>query len=201
MHDVSSNGGITHRYHQNVHVSATDVFRLVVGSWTMAEMISSAGSGWLRRRSNRRDHPHSAPQRRTHRLRLEQLEERALFTVPFSFFDDHTMALQANNPPGFSEPAIPMFHNSKPVGDQRYQVVEAFDQVPGTSKFPLTFDDLAANTFVAQRIRSRMARPAHLALRLSVRRRCARRMADFVTSRRSLAPTSPPELLCVTKAW
>ena len=133
------------------------------------------------------------------RLQLERLEARNLLTVPFTFFDDHTLALQANNPPGVSEPAIPMFHNGKPLGDRAYQVVEAYDQVPGTASFPLTFVDLAANTLSAAPIRNRKVRPVPWALRWLPRRRCAPRTTAFGTYRRSCAPTSRPEAACVTK--
>ena len=43
---------------------------------------------------------------------------------------------------------MPIHHNGTLIADTNHQVIEAFDQVPGTSNFPLTFVDLHANTFL-----------------------------------------------------
>ena len=65
------------------------------------------------------------------------------------FFDLHdgTFALQAADR-GLVEPAVPIKHNGVLIGGHNHQVVEALDNVPGTSSFPLTFVDLAANWFL-----------------------------------------------------
>ena len=83
--------------------------------------------------------------KRHRKLVLESLEQRHLL---FGFFDDGTLALEATNPAGVIEPPVPIHHNGALIDGANHQVVEAFDQVPGTSDFPLTFVDLVANTFL-----------------------------------------------------
>ena len=61
------------------------------------------------------------------------------------FFDDGALALVGAVRPGIVEPSVPVFHNGNPVGS--FNVVEAYDQVPGTSSFPLTAAHLVANTY------------------------------------------------------
>ena len=65
-----------------------------------------------------------------------------------AFFDDGTMSLLATNPTGVVEPAIPIYHNNTLIDNENHKAIEAFDNVPGTDKFPLTFVDLHANTFM-----------------------------------------------------
>ena len=75
----------------------------------------------------------------------ERLESRVLLTT--TFFDDGTLALVANNVQGIGEPAVPIFYNNVLINGENHQVVEAYDQVPGQSAFPLTFVDQGANFF------------------------------------------------------
>jgi hypothetical protein len=69
------------------------------------------------------------------------------------FFDpmDGTFALQAADR-GLVEPPVPIYYNGLLIGDRNHQVIEAFDMVPGTSSYPLTFVDLAANMFLGTSI-------------------------------------------------
>ena len=64
-----------------------------------------------------------------------------------TFFDNGQIALRAADG-GVIEPAVPIFHNGTLIGGHNHKIVEAFDQVPGTGSFPLTFVDLHANTFL-----------------------------------------------------
>src|SRR4051794_37512579 len=56
--------------------------------------------------------------------------------------------------PGIKEPPVPVFHNGVRVDDRAtpeadlFNVVEVYDQTPGTDHFPLTWADLVGNTFV-----------------------------------------------------
>ncbi len=68
-------------------------------------------------------------------------------TQPLNFFDDGIVALQANNPSGFVEPPVPVFHNGTEVGTQPYQAIELYHLVPGTASYPLVFADLVGNMF------------------------------------------------------
>jgi len=43
---------------------------------------------------------------------------------------------------------LPVFYNQNLIGNTNYQVVEAFDHVPGAPSWPLTFVDQYANTFL-----------------------------------------------------
>ncbi len=61
---------------------------------------------------------------------------------------DPDLALFAQNLSGVGEPPVPIFHNGALIGGMNHQVVEAFDRVPGTGSFPLTFVDLHANMFL-----------------------------------------------------
>ncbi|GAB4108433.1 MAG: hypothetical protein Kow00105_15480 [Phycisphaeraceae bacterium] len=63
------------------------------------------------------------------------------------FFDNGQFALRAADG-GVFEPAVPIYHNGTLVGGHNHKIVEAFDNVPGTGSFPLTFVDLHANTFL-----------------------------------------------------
>ncbi len=63
------------------------------------------------------------------------------------FFDNGQFALRAADG-GVLEPAVPVYHNGTLVGGHNHKIVEAFDNVPGTGSFPLTFVDLHANTFL-----------------------------------------------------
>ena len=65
------------------------------------------------------------------------------------FFDDgESLVLLAADPVGVIEPAVSIYHNGTLIGGHRHKVVEAFDRVPGTSGYPLTFVDLVANTYL-----------------------------------------------------
>ncbi len=63
------------------------------------------------------------------------------------FFDNGQFALRAADG-GVFEPAVPVFHNGTLVGGHNHKIIEAFDNVPGTGSFPLTFVDMHANTFL-----------------------------------------------------
>jgi len=78
------------------------------------------------------------------RLHLEVLEPLNLLAP---FFDDGTLALEATNR-GLVEPPVPIFHNGVLINGTNHQIVEASDQVPSTSSFPLTLADIHANTYV-----------------------------------------------------
>jgi hypothetical protein len=71
-----------------------------------------------------------------------------------NLFDDGNVALWARTLASIEEPPVPVFHNGVRVddpetpGDDLYNVVEIYDQVPDTTSFPLTWADLVANTFV-----------------------------------------------------
>jgi hypothetical protein len=64
-----------------------------------------------------------------------------------NFFDNGQVALRAADG-GILEPAVPIFHNGVLIGGHNHKIVEAFDNVPGTGSFPLTFVDMPANTFL-----------------------------------------------------
>jgi plastocyanin len=70
-----------------------------------------------------------------------------LLHCPPPFFDDGSFALCAEDPTGVQEPGVPISHNGTLIENQDHHVVEAYDNVPGTMSFPLTFVDLHANTF------------------------------------------------------
>lgn len=63
------------------------------------------------------------------------------------FFDNGSLALRAADG-GVLESHVPIFHNGTLIGGHNHKIVEAFDNVPGTGSFPLTFVDLHANTFL-----------------------------------------------------
>ncbi len=63
------------------------------------------------------------------------------------FFDNGQFALRAADG-GVLESAVPIFHNGTLVGGHNHKIVEAFDNVPGSGSFPLTFVDMHANTFL-----------------------------------------------------
>jgi len=62
------------------------------------------------------------------------------------FYDDGRLGIVAANRPGIVEAPVPIHHNGAFVGN--YQTVEAYDQVPGTVSYPLTFVAIAANDYV-----------------------------------------------------
>jgi hypothetical protein len=62
------------------------------------------------------------------------------------FFNNGSLVLLAAD--AALEAPVPIFHNGTLIGGHNHKVVEAFDQVPGTSSFPLVFVDLHANTFL-----------------------------------------------------
>lgn len=68
----------------------------------------------------------------------------------YEFSKEHGLALVVVDPPGVIEPAVPIYHNNadSPIQGHNHQVIEAFDRVPGTDSYPLTFVDLAANTYL-----------------------------------------------------
>lgn len=66
--------------------------------------------------------------------------------VAQTIHNDGDVSLVLNNPAGIVEPAAPVYRNNQLLGLAR--VVEAFDRVPNTSSFPLTFVDLVANTYL-----------------------------------------------------
>jgi hypothetical protein len=75
-----------------------------------------------------------------------------LWADDIKFFDNGELALFAKNLSGIVEPAVPIYFNggASPIGDHNHQLVEAFDNVPGTGSFPSTFVDIHANTFFRQ---------------------------------------------------
>lgn len=75
-------------------------------------------------------------------LCLEPLEDR---TVPATLLDTGTVVAVAANRPGIQEDPVPVFLNN--VFQENAQVVEIFQNISGTSQFPLTGAALA-NTFI-----------------------------------------------------
>ncbi len=63
------------------------------------------------------------------------------------FFDNGQFALRAADG-GVLETPVPIFHNGTLIGGHNHKIVEAFDNVPGSGSFPLTFVDMHANTFL-----------------------------------------------------
>lgn len=64
-----------------------------------------------------------------------------------TFYDDGELVLRAVDA-GVFEPAIPIYHNGSLVSGGDHKVIEAFDRVPNTGSYPLTFVDLHANGFL-----------------------------------------------------
>ncbi len=71
----------------------------------------------------------------------------SLFAADVTFFDDGEFSLRAADA-GVLEAAVPIYHNGVPVPGGNHKVIEAFDRVPGTGSFPLTFVDLHANGYL-----------------------------------------------------
>lgn len=67
--------------------------------------------------------------------------------IDIDFYDDGELSLRAADA-GVFEPEVPIFHNGVLINDEPHKVVEAFDRVPATFGFPLTFVDLHANTYL-----------------------------------------------------
>jgi hypothetical protein len=67
---------------------------------------------------------------------------------PYRFFNDPTLKLWVNDPPGVIEPAVPIYYDGTLIQGHNHQVIEAYDRVPGTDSDPLTLVDLAANTYL-----------------------------------------------------
>ncbi|MDX2114489.1 MAG: dockerin type I domain-containing protein [Planctomycetota bacterium] len=73
---------------------------------------------------------------------------------PIEFWDDTFMKGIAVQNAGVQEPSVPVFLNNVRVGanclagNESYDIVEIYDEVPNTGSFPLTFADIVANNYI-----------------------------------------------------
>jgi hypothetical protein len=68
-------------------------------------------------------------------------------SAPITLFDNGEYALLAATRPGIVEAPVPVFVNGAAASGGVFNVIETYDQVPGTSSYPLLASHLAANTF------------------------------------------------------